>query len=99
MRLREFRERAGLSMNKVSDLSGLSRETVRRLEGSDLSRVQLGTLFDYLRAVNVSPEVLADSAEACWIPVDLPGVEELGEEGKDEDCDGSEDLPGDSPRA
>jgi DNA-binding XRE family transcriptional regulator len=60
VRLREIRERIGLSLTDVSERSGLTRAAISRLENGWTLNPTLETLFRYVQALGVSLRLVVD---------------------------------------
>ena len=60
VRLREIRERIGLSLTDVSERSGLTRAAISRLENTWNLNPTLETLFRYVEALGVSLRLVVD---------------------------------------
>ena len=64
VRLRELRERMGLSLTDVSERSGLTRAAISRLENSWTLNPTLETLFRYTEALGVGLNLAVDDPSA-----------------------------------
>jgi DNA-binding XRE family transcriptional regulator len=60
IRLRQIRERMGLSLTDVSERSGLTRAAISRLENSWTLNPTLETLFRYTEALGVGLSLTVD---------------------------------------
>ena len=60
VRLRQIRERMGLSLTDVSERSGLTRAAISRLENSWTLNPTLETLFRYTEALGVTLRLAVD---------------------------------------
>lgn len=52
-RLREIRESKGLSVSKLAELSGITRQTIHRLENEEVEDVKSSTLRALANALGV----------------------------------------------
>ncbi len=50
-RLRELRERAGLTQAQLAERIGVGQRQVSKIEGGDLDNARIGTIRRYLEAV------------------------------------------------
>lgn len=61
--LREIREKAGLSLDKLANLSGISRDYIWRIETGRARNVGLDKLKLLAQALNISVSVLISSPQ------------------------------------
>lgn len=57
-KIKQIREEKGLTQEKLSELSGVSRNLIARLETGELASTSTNTLFKLARALNVKVENL-----------------------------------------
>lgn len=57
-KIKEIREEKGYSQEKLSELSGVSRNLIARLETGELTSTSTNTLFKLAKALNVKVKTL-----------------------------------------
>ncbi len=55
-KIKEHREKLGISQEKLAQLSGVSRNLIARLESGDLTSTSTNTLFKLAKALNTKVE-------------------------------------------
>ncbi len=55
-KIKEFREKMGISQEKLSKISGVSRNLIARLESGELTSTSTTTLFKLAKALNTRVE-------------------------------------------